>query len=66
MTSLNHLLVKTAVRQSNSTVIIDCEGINYLDDDIRTILNEYRQTPVGKQICISLHPPTNILVRDAS
>lgn len=50
MTSLNHLLVKTAVGQSNSTVIIDCEGINYLDDDIRTILNEYRQTPVGKQI----------------
>jgi MFS superfamily sulfate permease-like transporter len=68
LTFLNKMRLKHLLGQieHNSTVIIDCEGIHYLDDDIRAMLNEYRQTAAEKQISISLHPPTNILVREVS
>lgn len=68
LTFLNKMRLKHLLAQiePNSTVIIDCEGINYLDDDIRAMLNEYRQTAADKQINISLHPPANILAREIS
>lgn len=66
LTFLNKMRLKHLLGQikPDSEVIIDCEGIDYLDDDIREILNEYRHSAAKRGIKISLHSSENILVRN--
>lgn len=65
LTFLNKVRLKHLLDQvkDNSEVIIDCEGINYLDDDIREMLNEYQQSAVEQGIKVSLHPSENSLIQ---
>jgi MFS superfamily sulfate permease-like transporter len=66
LTFLNKMRLKHLLGQikPDSEVIIDCEGIDYLDDDIREMLNEYRYSAAKRGIKISLHLSENILVRN--
>ncbi|CAI0765824.1 MULTISPECIES: SulP family inorganic anion transporter [Serratia] len=66
LTFLNKMRLKHLLGQikPDSEVIIDCEGIDYLDDDIREMLNEYRYSAAKKGIKISLHLSEDILVRN--
>jgi MFS superfamily sulfate permease-like transporter len=55
---LKHLLGQVS---ANSELIIDYEGIDYLDNDIREMINEFRQSARGRGIRISLHPSEKLL-----
>ncbi|MEX3241994.1 hypothetical protein [Serratia quinivorans] len=66
LTFLNKMQLKLFLGQikPESVLIIDCEGIDYMDDDIREILNEFRDTTGTKEIRVELHSSDNVWLQE--
>jgi MFS superfamily sulfate permease-like transporter len=66
LTFLNKMQLKHSLGhiKPGSALIFDCEGIDYIDDDIREILNEFRDTAGAKGIRVELHSSDNLWLRE--
>jgi MFS superfamily sulfate permease-like transporter len=66
LTFLNKMQLKLFLGQikPGSALTIDCEGIDYMDDDIREMLNEFRDAAGTKGVRVELHSSVNVWLQE--